>query len=75
MTERIVPVPKEPQRVWVIMANDFPHMVKSTKQKAKRWVDHANKTEQDFRSGANALGRPRIHYRFYGAVIDGGVIQ
>lgn len=60
-------------QVWVIMANDFPHMVKSTKGAAKRWVDKANKdAKANADTGAFAT---RIHYRYYEATVDGGIIK
>ena len=64
-------------QVWVIMANDFPHMVKSTKGAAKRWVDKANKEEDRKRSmlPAGALIGGRIYYRHYEATVDGGIIK
>jgi hypothetical protein len=58
--------------VYVIMANDFPHLVKSTRQKAKRYVDKANKDDV-----VRAIfdRRSRIHYRYYEATVDGGPIR
>jgi hypothetical protein len=66
-----------PTQVWIIMANDFPHMVKSTKGAAKRWVDKANKEQERIQCLVSPGVRlcNRIYYRYYEATVDGGPIR
>jgi len=48
--------------VYVIMSNDFPHKVFSSKERAEGYVDGANEIDNEH---ARNRGGPRIYYRVH----------
>lgn len=60
-----------PQRLWVLMGNDYPVGVFDSEERANRYADQIRKAERDNARRSGQCG-PGIYYRSYPFTLNAG---